>query len=121
MSRKDELVASGLHTSTASAITGSITTGITAAGSTQATATALTASVNVVSTTAASTGVQLPNCQVGDSVEVYNQGANSLSVYPLTGENINALSANAAFAVAAGKAATFRKVSALVWMSQLCA
>ena len=52
-------------------------------------------------------------------IEVYNQGANALAVYPPGSEIINALSASASFAVGAGKAATFRKVSATAWVSLL--
>ena len=76
-------------------------------------------SVNVIGTAAASTGVVLPACEAGDVIEVYNQGANALAVYPPGSETINALSASAAFSVGAGKAASFRKVSDTAWMSQL--
>jgi len=121
MTQKKALVQAGIFGNTAAAILGDVATGVSAAGTTQATATSLTSNVNVIGTAAASSGVVLPASEAGDVIEVYNQGANSLSVYPLSGENINALSANAAFAVAAGKAASFRKVSALVWMSKLSA
>ena len=119
MTRKKFLVASGLHTTTATAILGHIATGLTAAGNSQATALALDSSVNVIGTAAASTGVVLPACEAGDVIEVYNQGANALAVYPPGSETINALSASAAFSVGAGKAARFRKVSDTAWMSQL--
>ena len=119
MTRRKHLIGSGLHTTSASAILGLIATGLTAAGTNQATALALDTSTSVVGTTAASTGVVLPVCEAGDVVEVYNQGANALAVYPPGSETINALSASAAFSVAAGKAARFRKVSDTGWMSML--
>ena len=85
MARKNQLVSAGIWGSTAAAVLGAVATGLTAAGSTQGTALALAAEVNVVGTTAASTGVLLPPSEAGDIVEVYNQGANALAVYPLTG------------------------------------
>lgn len=104
----------------ASQVAGDITTAITAAGSTQGTATAIYSDVNVVSTAAASTGVLLPsNRSAGDTVEVVNLGANSLSVYPPTGGNINTGAANAAFAVASTKGAVFRQVTATQWTAIL--
>lgn len=119
MTRKKLLVSSGMHTVAATAILGPVATGLTAAGSSQANALALDNCVNVVATAAASTGVILPACEAGDVVEVYNQGANALAVYPPGSETIDALSASAAFSVGAGKAAKFRKVGATAWMSLL--
>ena len=76
-------------------------TGISAAGTTQGTATALTNAVNFISTVTANTGVILPaNSTAGDSVFIYNGGANSLKVYPTSGASINQLSANASVTLA---------------------
>lgn len=55
---------------------------ITAAGTTVADATALTNFVNLITTAALNTGVKLPDVPVGQSVVVFNNGANSLKVYP---------------------------------------
>jgi hypothetical protein len=111
MSLAKELVASGLHFTQAQAINGSVATGLVATGSTQATALPLTSQMNVLATTAASTGVILPVLERGDSVFIRNGGANSLSIYPPVGGVINALSANAAFALAAGSSVTLNYVS----------
>lgn len=63
--------------------------GITAAGTTQATAAALPAGIELleVDTAAASTGVTLPSCLQGTLVSLYNNGANTLTVYPAVANN----------------------------------
>ena len=60
-------------------------------------------------TTVATTGdsVKLPPSVAGSVVFVYNSGANSMNVFPATGETINALAANTALAVAAAGGTTF--------------
>jgi hypothetical protein len=88
----------------------SYTSGITAfAGGGQASATQLTTDFNRVPTVAtAADSVKLPDAVVGRAIFVKNAHAtNSLNVFPKTGEAINALAANAAFALAATKAAWF--------------
>lgn len=78
------------------------------AGGGQSSALQLTADVNIVTTVASlNDSVILPNMTPGRGVVVVNAGANSMNVFPAVGETINALSANTALAVAAGKAATF--------------
>jgi hypothetical protein len=54
-------------------------------------------------TTVATTGdsVKLPPSVAGGSIVVINSGANSMNVFPATGETINALAANTALAIAA--------------------
>lgn len=85
----------------------SVRNAITAfAGGGQASATALTALLNRVTVVAtAADSVKLPASEAGLTVEIKNASANSLNLFPATGEVINALAANAAFAVAAGKSA----------------
>ncbi len=63
--------------------------GITAAGTTQATATALAGQKQLISvdTVAASTGVNLPSCFAGTLIMLYNNGANTLTVYPAVANN----------------------------------
>lgn len=62
---------------------------ITAAGTTQATATALPANVYLVEvdTAAASTGVNLPPALPGTALVLYNNGAQTLAVYPAVANN----------------------------------
>jgi hypothetical protein len=98
-------------------------TGLTAlAGGGQSGATLLSASISRVSTVAtAADSVQLPNAYAGREHHVINAGANSMNVFPQTGETINALSANAAFAVASGKTCSFYCPADGAWYANLSA
>lgn len=106
--------------------TASLTGGIVAhAGGGQGAATPLTSMVNRVATVAtAADSVVLPatvaNVSIGP-ITVANAGANSLNVFPAAGDQINAGGANAAFAVAAGKTATFYSTGAGQWHAVLSA
>ena len=75
------------------------------AGGGQGSATLLTAMMNRVTTVAsANDSVILPTSANGMSLTIINAAAtNSMNLFPATGETINSLGANAAFAVAAGK------------------
>jgi hypothetical protein len=77
-------------------------TGITArAGGGQALATAITASFARVTTVATiGDSVRLPTARAGAVICVKNAAANSCNVFPATGDAINALGANNAFALA---------------------
>lgn len=63
--------------------------GIAAAGSTQAGATPVSpgAFLIEVDTVASSTGVSLPFAYSGDAMMIYNNGANTLTVYPNVANN----------------------------------
>ena len=95
--------------------------GIAAAGTTQGTATALTADYNRISTVAASSGVGLPNCEIGDWVVVYNAGANPVTVYPPTSGTINQIAANGGVLLAVNTECIFRKWTATIWTGNLSA
>lgn len=84
--------------------------GLTAlAGGGQSGATPLTGLINRVLTVAtAGDSVLLPAAKAGNILWVKNAHAsNSMNVFPNTGDAINALSANSAYAVAATKCVTF--------------
>ena len=103
-----------------------VVSGITvgAGNNTQALAVALTGEVNVIGTSSAtaSTGVRLPGgVKAGDSVVVFNAGANTTLVYPAAGGKVDALSTNAGFSMATGKKATFHAVNATDWIAILSA
>ena len=103
---------------------GSVQNGIVArAGGGQALATPLTATMNRVITVATATdSVLLPVARAGAFVVVVNAAAaNSMNVFPTTGGVINALAANAAFAMAANKTAYFFCVVDGIWNSILTA
>lgn len=98
--------------------------GITAhAGGGQGSATLLTAEINRVTTVAtAADSVLMPVSAPGLSITVTNATAtNSMNVFPQSGDAINALGANAAFAVAAGKTATLTCAVAGQWHAVLSA
>ena len=86
----------------------STTNSITAAGTVQADATALgTNTYQRLTTVAASTGVRLPVALAGMRIVIFNKGASTVNVFPATSGIINALSANAAYTLAAAKSAEF--------------
>ena len=87
----------------------STTNNITAtAGGTQGTSVQLTTVINRATTVAtAGDSVRLPSAIAGLQITIYNAGAASLNVFPNTGDSINGAGANVAFALAAGKNATF--------------
>jgi hypothetical protein len=76
--------------------------------------------VTVVATAADS--VVLPVAVAGMNIVVANAAAtNSMNLFPNTGDQINALATNAAFAVAAGKTATLYSMVAGFWHAILSA
>lgn len=93
------------------------------AGGGQGSATALPAMINRVTTVGtAADSVVLPASAPGLQIIVINAAAsNSMNVFPASGESINALSANTAFAVAANKTATFYCTNSGQWHSVLTA
>lgn len=98
--------------------------GLTAlSGGGQSGATPLTAMLNRVTTVAAAgDSVMLPPSIPGSEITVANAAAaNSMNVFPQSGDAINALSANAAFAVAANKTAAFVCMVAGTWHAILSA
>lgn len=98
--------------------------GITAqAGGGQASATPLTGQICQVTTVAtAGDSVLLPASVPGNIITVTNfAAANSMNVFPAAAEQINSLGASAAFAVAAGKSATFTCAVAGQWHTMLSA
>lgn len=99
-------------------------TGLTAfAGGGQASATPLQWGANRVTTVATGgDSVLLPPAVQGLCVVVCNAAAaNSMNVFPRSGESINALAADAAFAMASNKAALFVCMATGVWNSILTA
>lgn len=92
------------------------------AGGAQA-GTPLPSAINrVITVASAGDSVQLPTSVPGLSITVINAAAtNSMNVFPQTGDATNALAANVAFAVAAGKTVSFFCTSAGRWHTQLSA
>jgi hypothetical protein len=116
------IMRAGFSAGQAKAINGEVATGLTAAGTVITDALDLTADLNVIGTAAANTGVQLPSCEIGDSCQVYNGGANSVKVYPdSSANNINQLSAGAAMLLGTNTTCQYSKVSATRWIATLSA
>lgn len=76
----------------------------------------------VTTVTSANDSVKLPAARAGTTTVVINAAAaNSMNCFPFTGDIINALSANAAIAIAANKVMTFYCAVNGTWNSQLTA
>lgn len=103
--------------------TGTSKNGVTAAaGGGQANGVLLTDTFNRVTTVATiADSVKLPPAVPGMCMLVMNSGANSMNVFPSTGDQINALGANNAYAMAAGARAEFFCAVAGTWGSILSA
>lgn len=107
MATQSELMGAGIPWRPAAMLGLVENSSVSAAGTTQATATALTASFSIVTTAAANSGVQLPTATGSGTFIVVNNGANTVTVYPATGEAINANAANVGIQIAVGKSASF--------------
>lgn len=122
MALSKNIMQGGFSAGNAKAINGAIATALTAAGTVIGDALDLAADTNVIGTCGSGAGVQLPNCEVGDSCEVYNGGANACKVYPdLSTSQINGVTAGAAITLATNTACLFRKISSLRWIAILSA
>jgi len=93
------------------------------AGGGQGSALPLTAMMNRVTTVGtAADSVVLPASAAGMCITVTNAAAsNSMNIFPASGDAINALGANAAFACAAGKTVEFVCMTAGQWHGILSA
>lgn len=100
MSLQQRLTQAGLGAVASAAIVGGAANTLTATGNSQATGLPLPADVNRFTTVAASTATTLPAMNPGDSVIIFNGGANALSVFPPVGGAINAIAANSAYSLA---------------------
>lgn len=82
--------------------------GLVASGTTLADALSLVADWNSFGTVAAGTGCKILPLKPGNDIQVFNAGANSISIYPPTGaDQIDALGAGQPFVLAAGKLRVF--------------
>lgn len=118
MSIVQRIMAAGASAGLANNIVGDASATLTAAGTTKATALQLASAQNYLGTTASSTGVALPPANKGDSVEVFNGGANTVLVYTPIGiaDTITSGSANGGFSVATMRSARFTKTTDSLWM-----
>lgn len=122
MAQKRSLTGSGLAGQAANYIVGNCSSGLTATGSVQTDALALT-DVNEFTTVGSGTGAILPaNASPGDQILIYTAtGQSTLSIYPPSGEAINAIAANSAYSQATAKTGIYTKVSPTRWSAGLLA
>lgn len=103
MTLVSELMARGIPAGAAELLAQDVAdTGKTAAGTTQATAYAIVSKFTIFGTVGASSGAILP---ARGEVFVVNNGANTLTLYPPVGGNINGGTLNAGVSVPATKTA----------------
>lgn len=127
--QQDSIAAQGINMNSGGAkvagrFMGSAANGITAnAGGGQTNGVLIAADITRVTTVAsANDSMLLPASTPGSEVTVINAAAsNSMNVFPQSGDAINAIGANGAFAVTAGKTATFYCAVAGQWHSILSA
>lgn len=116
------LMRGGMSAGMAKAVNGAIATALTAAGTVITDALDLTADTNVIGTCASGAGVQVPACELGDSVEIYNGGANPCNVYPdSTSVQFNALGNGNAFLLATNTMCFCRRITSARWTVVLSA
>lgn len=122
MTFKQNMMGSGTPSGQAGSFIGGVSVGQTATGTTQADAFALSVSNTQFTTVASGTGAIVPSfMQPGDYLRVFNNGANALLVYPISGAAINNGATNAGFSVAANKSAQFFMLSPTLFGAMLSA
>ena len=122
MALAKNMMQGGMSAGGAKAINGNLASALTATGTVITDALALSADTNLISTTASGTGVKVPSCEVGDSVEIYNGGANTLKVYPdTTSVQFNALGNGNSFSLGTNTMCYCRRVTSTRWIVHLSA
>lgn len=77
----------------------SVNNAVAANGSTQGTATALTKTINLVTSVATGTAVRLPSSEAGLLIYVINDTNSAITVYPSSGQYIDARTQNTGFGI----------------------
>ena len=117
-----DIMGGGTPAGQAKAINGRVAATVSAAGTTLSDATQLDSTTNYLSTVAASTGVKLFNGEIGDTMTVYNGGANPVVVYPHSSTGtINQLSAGTGHTLATSTRADYTRVTSTKWIVSLSA
>ena len=112
----------GWSAGNAKAVNGAVATGLTATGTVRTDALALQADTAVLGTVASGTGVSVPSAEIGDSIEIYNGGANSLKVWPdASTVQFNSLGNGNAFVLGTNTMCYCRRVSTTRWVVNLSA
>lgn len=77
----------------------SVNNSVAANGASQSTATALTKTINLVTSVATGTGVRLPSSEAGLLIYVINDTNSAITVYPASGQYIDARAQNVGFGI----------------------
>jgi hypothetical protein len=95
----------------------STTAGITASTTqTQGAATALLENINEIATVAnASDAIKMPAAVAGLRIVIINNGANTVQIFPASGDNFSGSAANASVTLASGSNVEFVAYNATVW------
>lgn len=116
------IVRSGFSGGQAKGLNGAIATGLTATGTVITDAFDMVADVNVFGTVSSGTGAQLPSCELGDTLWVYNGGANTLKVYPdSSSAQINQITAGSAMTLAPNTGCLYVRITTTRWLANLSA
>jgi len=118
MTMANRMMGSGIAAGAAQNIQGDISSALTASGTTKANALALSSAINYITICSSGKAVSLPALALGDDVEIYNNGANSLLVFTQVGstDSITNLTANAGYTLSVQKGAHFRKCTSTIVM-----
>ena len=115
-----DIMGGGTSAGQAKAMNGRVAPSLTAAGTVLSDALALNATVNRITTCASGAGVRLFNGELGDELEVYNDGASQCIVYPHSSSGtINQLSAGSGVILPIDTCCKFRRVTTTVWIAHL--
>lgn len=120
-----EIMGGGISAISALAIGGGAGS-LAATGSVQGDAALIITSTNIITAADGTKGVILPACQPGESVDLFNNSASTLKVYPPTGSAISVAgtglgSANAAFSQLTYKATRYICQSSTQWFANTSA
>lgn len=120
MAYAKELMGAGFSGQQAKTV-GGLYSAVTATGSAQTDAATVGASLSIVAGADGTKGVILPNVEVGDSCEIFNNSGSTLKVYPPSGGAIAVPgtglgSANAAYSHTTYATVVYTKVTSTQWL-----
>ena len=117
-----DIMGGGTSAGQAKAINGRVNSSVSAAGTTISDATQLDSTTSFLSTVASGAGVKLFNGEIGDTMTVYNGGANQCLVYPHSSSGIlNQLSAGTGMVLPQYSSCGFTRVTSTRWIVNLSA
>ena len=117
-----DIMGGGTSAGQAKAMNGRVAPSVSAAGTVLSDATALNATVTRLTTVASGAGVRLFNGEIGDKMQVYNDGANQCVVYPhASAGTINQLAAGSGMILPIDTSCEYRRITSTAWVAHLSA